>query len=389
MGGPLGDIRVLDLTIARAGPTCVRQLADWGADVIRVEPPGPDGSGMGSRRGSDFQNLHRNKRSLSLNLKSDEGQAVFRRLVEGADVVIENMRPQAKHHLKIDYDSLRAINPRIVYGSISGLGQDGPLSARGGYDQIAQGMGGLMSITGEPGAGPMRVGVAIADVASGLYLAVGVLVALHERERSGEGQWVTTSLLESMIGMLDFQAARWTMDGVVPTSEGNHHPTQTPMGCFATGDGHVNIGASAPHLWRSFCEATGLEELIDDPRFSRGAARYANREELIGIIEDRLATRSTGEWVEALSAAGVPAGPVYALDEVFADPQVRHLGMAVPVIHPVLGEVSLIRNAVRLSRSPRPAQRPSPDRGEHSGDVLRELGYSEQEVERMHTDGVV
>ena len=389
MDGPLGDIRVLDLTIARAGPTCVRQLADWGADVVRIEPPGPDGSGMGARHGSDFQNLHRNKRSLALDLKSEEGRAVFLRMVADADVVVENMRPQAKHHLQVDYESLRAINPRIVYGSISGLGQDGPLSRRGGYDQIAQGMGGLMSITGEPGGGPLRVGVAIADVAAGLYLAIGVLAALHERERSGEGQWVTTSLLESMIGMLDFQAARWTMDGVVPTSEGNHHPTQTPMGCFATGDGHINIGASAPHLWRSFCEAVGLGELVDDPRFARGAARYANREELIGIIEERLATRPTSEWVEMLSEAGVPAGPVYAMDEVFADPQVRHLGMEVPVAHPTLGELSLVRNAVSMSRSPSPAQRPSPDPGEHSGDVLRELGYSDEEIERLRSAGVV
>jgi len=400
MNLPLGDIRVVDLTVARAGPTCVRQLADWGADVIRVEPPvappeeppeepaGREWIG-GSRHGSDFQQLHRNKRSLSLNLKSPAGREVLLRLVDTADVLVENMRPPVKHRLGIDYDTVHARNPRLVYGSISGFGQDGPYGQRGGVDQIAQGMGGLMSVTGLPGSEPMRVGIPVSDLAAGLYLAIGVLVALHERERSGTGRWVQTSLLEAMIAMMDFQAARWTVDKNVPGQEGNHHPTIVPMGCFATADGYVNIGTAGGRLLSAFCAVIGLPGLPDDPRFDAAEKRSANRTELNALIADRLRTRSTAAWIEALNEAGVPCGPVYRMDEVFSDPQVAHLAMTQEVRHPVLGPLTLVRNAVRMTDASDTVRTPSPDPGDHTGEVLAGLGYSRAEIERLRRQAVI
>ena len=389
---PLDDIRVLDLTLARAGPTCVRQLADWGADVIRVEPPpgaGPPPGAEGGRHGSDFQNLHRNKRALSLDLKSDEGRQLFFRLVSTADVVVENMRPPVKLRLGVDYESVRAANPRIVYGSISGFGQDGPYAERGGVDQIAQGLGGLMSVTGLPGQGPVRAGVPISDLAAGLYLAVGILAALHERERSGQGQWVRTSLLEAMVAMLDFQAARWTIDGDVPAQEGNHHPTMIPMGCFATADGHVNIAGASGRLWSRFCATIGRPELVDDARFARSGDRSANRADLNRIIQDRLQEAPTAHWVAVLNEAGVPAGPVNSIDDVFADPQVVALGMVEPVAHPTLGRLGLIRNAVTMTRTPGTLRSPSPEPGEHTAEVLAELGLTAGQIQDLRRRGVV
>ena len=288
---PLADLRVLDLTVARAGPTCVRQLADWGADVIRIDEPaqsgtGTIGTGRERRQGSDYQHMHRNKRSLTLDLKTEEGRAILLRLVDTADVLVENMRPEVKTRLGFDYETVHARNPRLVYGSISGFGQDGPYAGRGGVDQIAQGMGGLMSVTGLPGNEPTRVGIPVADLSAALYLAIGILVALHERERTGEGRWVTTSLLEAMIAMLDFQAVRWTVDGEVPVQEGNHHPTQIPMGCFRSADGYLNVAGPSGRLWHRLCAVLGHDELTSDPRFStrgralaapRGAQRRAGR----------------------------------------------------------------------------------------------------------------
>jgi formyl-CoA transferase len=379
----LDDIRVLDLTVARAGPTCVRQLADWGADVIRVEAPAEAGvsvSAGGARHGSDFQNLHRNKRSLALDLKSERGYEVFTRLVGWADVVVENMRPEVKYRLRVDYETVRSLKPSIVYGSISGFGQTGPYGERGGVDQIAQGLGGLMSVTGLPGQGPLRVGVPISDLAAGMYLAIGILVALHERDRSGEGQWVQTSLLEAMIAMLDFQAARWTIDGEVPPQEGNHHPTGVPMGCFRTSDGYVNIAGSGGRLWERFCQTIERPELLKDPRFVGPAQRSANREELRAIIQERLSERTTGEWVEALNSVGVPAGPVNNIKETFEDPQVRHLEMVEQVPHPLLGELGLIRNAVSATRTPPRLRRASPELGQHNDEILAELGLEEAEA---------
>jgi crotonobetainyl-CoA:carnitine CoA-transferase CaiB-like acyl-CoA transferase len=386
---PLSDIRVIDLTIARAGPTCVRQLADWGADVIRVEPPGGRDSLGGDRHGSDFQQLHRNKRSLTLNLKSPAARDVLMRLVDSADVLIENMRPPVKERLGFGYQAVHARNPRLVYGSISGFGQDGPYGDRGGVDQIAQGMGGLMSVTGLAGTEPTRAGIPVADLAAGLYLAIGVLVALHDRDRTGTGRWVRTSLLESMIAMMDFQAARWTIDGDIPGQAGNHHPTSVPMGCFATADGYLNVGAAGGRLLGAFAAVIGLPGLPADARFDTPAKRSANRAELNALVAGRLRTRDTAEWVSALTAAGVPCGPVYRMDEVFADPQARHLAMTQEVRHPVLGPLALIRNAVRMTGEPATVRAPSPDPGDHTAQVLAGLGYSPAQVEELRAQAAI
>ena len=325
---PLSRFKVIDLTRARAGPTAVRQLADWGADVLKIESPDNDATEVGSRASPDFQNLHRNKRSLTLNLKHPEAVEILKRLVESADVLVENYRPDVKRRLGIDYERLRAINPRLVYASISGFGQDGPYADRPGLDQIAQGMGGLMSITGLAGQGPVRVGIAIADLTAGVFCAMGILLALLEREESGEGQWVQTSLLAAQVAMLDFQAARWLLAKEVPEQAGNNHPTAIPTGVFATTDGHINIAGSGPELFARLCKALGAEQLAADPAYSSGKARLRNRDQLNAAIEAITRTRPSAEWIEILNRAGVPCGPIYRIDQVFADPQVRHIGVA-------------------------------------------------------------
>ena len=391
---PLADLRVLDLTVARAGPTCVRQLADWGADVIRIEEPVQSGSGtIGTggerRRGSDYQHMHRNKRSLTLDLKTEAGRDILLRLVDTADVLVENMRPEVKARLGFDYETLHARNPRLVFGSISGFGQDGPYAGRGGVDQIAQGMGGLMSVTGLPGNEPTRVGIPVADLSSALYTAIGILVALHERERTGEGRWVTTSLLESMIAMLDFQAVRWTVDGEVPVQEGNHHPTQIPMGCFRSADGHVNVAGPSGRLWHRLCAVIGHSELTEDPRFKTAAGRSEHRQALNAVLAECFATKTTAEWVELLNEVGVPAGPVYRIDEVFSDPGVEHLAMIEPVEHPELGRLDIIRNAVRMTGVSSTLRSPAPGPGQHRSEILTEIGLSAVEIDELAAQGVV
>jgi formyl-CoA transferase len=391
MSMPLSDLLVLDLTVARAGPTCVRQLADWGADVLRVEAPPASGSAEGllARHGSDFQNLHRNKRSLTLDLTVPAAREVLLRLVDRADVLVENMRPAVKYRLGFDYETVHARNPRLVYGSISGFGQDGPYADRGGVDQIAQGMGGLMSVTGVAGGEPMRVGIPVSDLSAGLYLAIGILVALHDRQRSGLGRWVQTSLLESMVAMMDFQAARWTVDGEVPAAEGNHHPTLIPMGCFACADGFVNIAGPSGRLWQRFCQVIGRPDLPGDARFGSARARSSNRAELNAIISKQLRQRGTTEWVRLLNDAGVPCGPVYRMDDVFADPQVEHLGMTALVEHSQLGRLKLIRNAVRMTDQNETVRIAAPGAGDHTDSVLEGLGYTPDEIGHLHAGGAV
>ncbi|HPG04202.1 MAG TPA: CoA transferase [Beijerinckiaceae bacterium] len=386
--GALGRFRVIDLTRVRSGPTAVRQLADFGADVIKIEPP--DQSPVdGPRHSSDFQNLHRNKRSMTLDLKHPQGLAVFRRLVETADVVVENFRPDVKTRLGIDYEAVRAINPRIVYASISGYGQDGPYRMRPGFDQIAQGMGGLMSITGLPGQGPVRAGIAVADMAAGLYCALGIMTALLEREVSGQGQWVQTSLLQAQIGLLDFQATRWLMDGVVPPQAGNDHPTVYPMGVFPAADGLINIAASGDDMWRKLCDELGLQRIVDDARFADGGRRSRNRAALYEIIAETTSASLAREWIERLNAIGVPCGPIYTIDQVFADPQVQALGIAQSVTHPKLGETTLVGQPVELSRTPGKIEAPTPAHGAHTDDVLRDLGYDAQEIAGMRAAGAL
>jgi crotonobetainyl-CoA:carnitine CoA-transferase CaiB-like acyl-CoA transferase len=387
----LARFKVLDLTRVRAGPTCVRQLADWGADVIKIEmPDGVDGGEMGGpRHGPDFQNLHRNKRSMTLNLKEPDGLAIFRELVKSADVVVENYRPDVKFRLGIDYETLKPLNPRLVYGSISGFGQDGPYRENPGFDQIAQGMGGLMSITGLPGQGPVRAGIPVADLGAGIFCAMGILVALLEREVSGEGQWVQSSLLQAQISLLDFQAARWLINKDVPGQAGNDHPTSIPTGVFPTADGHINIAAAGQHIFRRLCEALHAPQLLTDPDFTTEALRSSNRVGLNAAIGAITRHKSSRDWIDVLNRAGVPCGPIYRVDEVFADPQVRHLGMAAKVHSARLGDIEVVDQPVDLSRTPSTIRSATPEKGEHTGEVLRELGYTDGDVAGLRRRRIV
>ena len=388
---PLSRLVVLDLTLARAGPTCVRHLADWGADVIRVEPPENEGAEdiAGDRDGPDFQNLHRNKRLIQLNLKSPGGRAAFMRLVESADVLVENMRASVKGRLGIAWDDVHAVNPRLVYGSISGFGQDGPYGARAGVDQIAQGMSGLMSITGLPGQGPVRAGIPVADLSAGNLLALGIMVALFERERTGVGRWVTTSLLEAQTFMLDFQAARWLMKGEVAGQAGNDHPTGIPTGVFPTADGHINVAASSGRLWTRLCDAIGHPEWAEREAWRTQAGRSADRAAVNAAIGEVTRTRPAAHWIELFEGQGIPAGPIYSIDQTFADPQVRHLGMATPVEHPRLGRFDVVASPLTLSGVSKAVRSPTPDAGAHTAEVLRSLGYSEAEIEDLRRQGAV
>jgi formyl-CoA transferase len=390
-GLPLSRYTVLDLTRARAGPTAVRQLADWGANVIKVEEPGEqdgDGGPFDRRHGPDFQNLHRNKRSITLNLKSPDGVAVFKRMVEKADVVVENYRPGVKHRLGIDYESLRKINPRLVYASISGFGQEGPYKDRPGLDHVVQGMGGLMSITGLPGQGPVRAGIAISDSSAGLYCAFGIVLALLEREHSDQGQWVQTSLLQALIAMLDFQAARWLVSKEVPPQAGNNHPTAIPTGVFKTADGYINIAASG-NLYERLCRAIGAPELIKHPDYADFKLRQKNRDALNEEITARTVKKPSAEWIELLNQAGVPCGPIYTIDRMFGDPQVQTLGMAQPVEHYRLGKIDIVGQGVKLMRTPAQVRTAAPDRGANTREVLAEFGYDAAAIEDLQRRGVV
>jgi crotonobetainyl-CoA:carnitine CoA-transferase CaiB-like acyl-CoA transferase len=386
---PLSGLVVLDLTLARAGPTCVRHLADWGADVISVQQPAGAEDLLGSRDGFDYQNLHRNKRAISLNLKSEAGHAAFLRLVAEADVVVENMRPEVKHRLTVAYDDLRPVNPRLVYGSISGFGQDGPYGKRAGVDQIAQGMGGLMSITGEPGRGPMRVGIAVNDMAAGTLLALGIMVALFERERTGEGRWVHTSLLETQLFLLDFQASRWLMAGEVPGQTGNDHPTIAPSSAYRTADGWINIAASSPAQWKRFCQAMGRNDWLENVEWRSSGRRSRARADINAAIADETIRKPSVHWVTLLEEAGIPCGPIYTVDQAFADPQVKHLGVAAPVTHPRLGPTHMVAsplNLVGVEKSIRCAAQLKP---ENTDEVLESAGYSPAEIEAMRAEGAV
>ncbi len=387
---PLAGLVVLDLTLARAGPTCVRHLADWGATVIRVEPPASGGEDIaGDRDGPDFQNLHRNKRIIQLDLKKPSGHAAFMRLVAKADVLVENMRASVKHRLNIAWDNVHAVNERLVYGSISGFGQDGPYGARPGVDQIAQGMGGLMSITGLPGQGPVRVGIPIADLTAGNLLAFGIMAALFERGRTGQGRWVHTSLLEVQVFMLDFQAARWLMRGDVAGQAGNDHPTSIPTGVFPASDGTINIAASSTRLWFRLCEAVGRPEWKDKAEWQKVTGRSADRATINANLAEITRAKPMAHWVELFEEAGIPCGPINTIDRVFADPQVQHLGLATPIEHPRLGTTNLVASPLNLVGVSKAIRSPTPDAGADTLAVLTETGLTEQELADMRAEGAI
>lgn len=394
--GPLSRFTILDASRVRAGPTAIRTFADLGARVIKLEiPPGaPGGDDMIGGRDhnrADYENLHRNKESLTLNMKEPEGLAILHELVKTADVFIENYRPDVKYRLGIGPDALRAINPRLVYASISGFGQDGPYANWPGFDSIAQGMGGLMSVTGKPGEGPMRVGIPLADLCSGHFCAQAIMAALLEREVSGEGQWVQTSLLESQIAMLDFQAAQWLIDHKVPRSTGNEHPLTVPTGVFETSDGYLNLAAIGQTMWKRLCEALGVPELVQEPGFGSDPERVQNRARVNAAIGAAFKTRSTADWTERLLKAGVPCGPIYSVDHMFEDPQVRHLGIARPMHHPELGDIEVVGLPMQFSRYPRnegPLE-PAPHQGDQTDDILAGLGYSPEKIADLRTRSVV
>ena len=388
----LSHIRVIDLTRVRSGPTAVRQLADWGADVIKVEAPEsvePDGALGASRHTSDFQNLHRNKRSITLNLKKPEAIEILMKLVETSDVVVENFRPDVKERLGVDYESLKSRNPKIILASISGFGQDGPYAKRPGFDQIAQGMGGLMSITGAPGEGPMRVGIPVADLTAGLFCAMGIQTALLEREKSGLGQWVNTSLLQAQIFMLDFQAARWLSENHVAGQAGNNHPTSVPTGVFKTSDGSINLAVAGETIWKRFVEAVDKGEWLEMDEFKNAKERLKNRDYLNKLIEEVTITKTSDEWVEKLEKVGVPCGPINSIDKVFDDPQVKHLGIAQSIDTIPFGQTQLVGQPFNLSRSPSIMKQRPPEKGEHNEDVLLDLDYSSEELDELKSKNII
>lgn len=387
--GVLSDICVLDLSRVRSGPTCVRQLSDWGARVIKIEAPEDTSEMGGPRNGPDFQNLHRGKEGLSLNLKSKEGYDIFKKLLNKADVVVENFRPDVKYKLGIDYETLSTVNPAIILASISGFGQQGPYKNRPGFDQVAQGMSGLMSITGEPGGGPMRVGIPLADLSAGLFAAQGILLALYERMSSGKGQWVQTSLLQSQIFMLDFQAARYVMNGEIPRQAGNNHPTSIPTGVFKTKDGFINIAASGETIWKKLAMAFGHEEWISDPLFSTALARSENRDKLGVNINECTIHKTTSDWISLLNKHGVPCGPIYSIDEMFSDEQVNFLNVSQSVINTDLERIQVLTQPVSLSRTDSELNRAAPKIGEHTNQILAELGYEDSDIKLLRDNKFV
>ena len=385
----LSPYTVLDLTRVRSGPTCIRQLADWGANVIKIETPEADAAALGGpRSGSDFQNLHRNKRSITLNLKTKEGVGVLKKLAEQADILVENYRPDVKNRLGIDYQTLSAINPRLIYASISGFGQDGPLAERPGFDQIAQGMGGLMSITGEAGRGPMRVGIPVADLTAGIFCSQGIMLALIERERSGKGQWVQTSLLQAQVFMLDFQASRWLMDQDVAGQAGNNHPTSIPTGVFETSDGHINIAVAGNAMWLKF-KALFKDKAFDAALFEDGPSRSKNRDALNALITKQTRKHSSAQWIERLNKAGIPSGEINTIDQVFENPQVRHLGLAQDVLSQERGASQLLGQPILMSRSKSTIAVPPPKLGQHSDEILKEYGYKPSQIKKLRAAGAV
>tara|TARA_Y100001936_G_C16093147_1_gene688573 strand:+ start:6981 stop:8159 length:1179 start_codon:yes stop_codon:yes gene_type:complete len=388
----LKGLKVIDLTRVRAGPSAVRHFADWGADVIKVELPNISNSDIdlgGARHGSDFQNLHRNKRSITINLKDKEGKKILKKLTKTADVIVENFRPNVKKRLGIDYEDLKKENKKLIYASISGFGQTGPYAHLPGFDQVAQGMGGLMSVTGHEGKGPLRVGIPVADLSAGLHCALGILTALYERNISGIGQHVSASLLESQIAMLDFQAARYLINQEIPGQTGNDHPTMTPMGTYPTLDGYINIASAGNEMWKRLCKALNIEKYTNDKDFLNDDLRTKNRKRLTKIIVEALSQGTNNEWILKLNKVSIPCGPINNIEEVFSDPQVKHNNMSQSVIHNKLGNINLVGQPVKLSRTPSNFYKAAPEKGEHTEEILEELGYKSEKIKLLKMRKVI
>lgn len=393
MPQPLSGIKIIDVTSVMAGPYCTMLLGDLGADVIKIEPP----TGDMMRRSPPFVAgestyyiyANRNKRGMVLNLQKKEGRRILFKLVKEADVFVENYKPRTKVDLKIDYAALKEINPRIIYCSISAFGQTGPWSDRPGFDQVAQGMSGLMSVTGFPGADPTRAGVAVGDSAAGLFATIGILAALNERYQSGVGQYIETSLLESLIALLGFQAAKYFGTGERPNPQGNDHASFAPYGTYKTKDGHINIAAGTEKMWLILCRLLKLEKLIEDPRFNSMAQRVKYKDQLTEILESRLRQESTAHWVEILNDNGIASGPIYGIDEVFQDEHVLQRQMLMEVEHPLAEKIKLIGFPIKMDRTPCRVNHPPPLFGQHTNEILKELNYSDEEVASLKKDNII
>lgn len=386
MNSALGRFTVVDLTTVRSGPTCTKILADLGADVVRIERPGETGR---DRVFYDQADLHRNKRSVVANLQDPRGVEIVRRLAARTDVLVENYRPDVKRRLGIDYAALATTNPRLVYASISGFGQEGPYRDRPGYDQIVQGMSGLMWLTGTAETAPYRIGIPIGDLLAGYFCAMGILAALLERQQSGRGQQVSTSLLEALVGSLSFQALKYLNTGEVPPPVGNHHPLTAPMGVYRAKDGFLNLAVGNDEMWGRCCTALGIPEAAGDARFARNSLRVTHRAALDEILLARLAERTVAEWIDRLNAAGVACGPIYTVGQVFGDPQVQRADLVREQDHHEMGRVKVLGLPVTLDRTPPTVRTPAPVAGAHTREVLASLGYGDGDVDALLAAGVV
>jgi len=395
MSQVLKGIKVLDLTRALAGPYCTMLLADYGAEVIKVELPGTgdDTRGWGppfvQGESAYFMSINRNKKSLSLDMKNPKSKDILERMIKQSDVIVENFRPGAADRLGLGYEQVKKINPKIIYCSISGFGQDGPYRELPGFDQTLQGMGGMMSITGEPDGPPMKVGVAIADISGGMFAAFGIMLALFHRQKTGTGQWVDTSLLDSQIAWLTYRAGEFFASGKIPEKVGSGHPMIVPYQAFKAKDEYINIAVGNDQLWKKFCKVINMENIMDDPKFATNAKRVENRKELIGILQKVIETKTGAEWLKLLEDAGIPAGPIYTLDKLFADPQVLHRKMMIELQHPKAGRIKVTGVPVKLSETPGEISAPPPLLGQHNKEVLKDLGYSTEEIEKFIADKVV
>lgn len=394
MGQPLAGLKVIDLTSFLSGPFCTMLLGDMGAEVIKIEEPKAGDANRSSRpsikgEGAYFLYANRNKKSITLNLREEEGRKILIQLAKDADVFVENYRPQVKKRLKIDYPALSEINPRLIYCSISGFGQTGPWSERPGFDQIAQGMSGLMSVTGFPEYGPTRVGVAIGDSVCGIFAAYGILAALLEREKSGQGQFLETSLLEGLVSVLGFQAAKYFATGEIPLPQGNDHAVNAPYGTYRTKDVYINIATATKKMWEILCQILGMTDLMNDPRFLKDADRVKNKKELRELMEEQLASKTSAEWVEILNQEGIPCGTINTIDQVFQDKQVLHQQMLLEVDHLTAGKIKMIGFPVKMERTPAHISLPPPVLGQHNHEILKGLNYSDEAIEDLRKREII